>query len=37
MTRIEVLQTSENLRNHSARPVIVAGSMPYGGVLQKEN
>jgi hypothetical protein len=35
LTKVEVLQASENLRNHSAGPMIFAGSMRYGGMLRK--
>jgi hypothetical protein len=35
LTKIEGLQTSENLKNHSAKPMIFAGSMRCGGMLQK--
>jgi hypothetical protein len=35
LTKVEVLQVSENLRNHSAGPMIFAGSMRYEGILRK--
>jgi len=35
LTKVEVFQASENLRNHSAGPMIFAGSMRYGGMLRK--